>query len=150
MTIDWAKVSRFAAPEANAGYLLWHVTHRWQRLVEATLVDLGITHLQFVLLAGIGWLTRAGDLPTQVELADFCQIDRMQISQVVRKLETKGLVKRDVHLTDTRARVLRLTSPGEAILSQALPLIEQLDAAFFSPCHPSVLLAELKKLHNAD
>ena len=147
MTINWVKVSRFAAPEEIAGYLLWQVTHQWQRQVEATLADLKITHLQFVLLAGIGWLSREGDLPTQVQLAEFCQIDRMQISQVVRKLETKELVKRDVHSTDTRAKVLRLTRAGEATLNKALPLIEQLDATFFSPCYPSVLLAELKKLY---
>lgn len=148
MTINWEKVSQFALPEDSAGYLLWQVVHLWQRQVEIVLADLDLTHLQFVLLAAIGWLTRNGDLLAQVRLAEFCKIDVMQVSQVVRKLETKEFVKRDPHPTDTRAKVLTLTPSGEAILAQALPLIEHLDNVFFSRCHQSTLLAELKKLHN--
>ncbi len=147
MTIDWTK-SRFALPEDSAGYLLWQVTHSWQRQVEAALAELDITHLQFVLLAGIGWLTRNGDLLTQVQLAEFCKIDVMQISQVVRKLEVKNLIERSAHPTDTRAKVLTLTPTGEATLEQALPLVEHLDTEFFSPCNHAALLVELKQLHH--
>lgn len=148
MTINWAQVSRFAVPEESAGYLLWQVTHAWQRQVEVALLTLDITHLQFVVMAGIGWLTRTSGILTQVQLAQFCKIDVMQISQVVRKLETKGLVRRSPHPSDTRAKVLTLTYKGEAVLQQALPLIEQLDAMFFSHCDQSALLTELTKLHH--
>ena len=148
MTINWEKTSQFAVPEDSAGYLLWQVVHQWQRRVESTLADLDITHLQFVLLAGIGWLTRSDVLLTQVRLAEFCKIDVMQVSQVVRKLEAKVFVQRSAHPTDTRAKVLTLTPKGEAILEQALPLIEGLDAAFFGRCHQATLLAELKKLRH--
>ncbi len=147
MTIDWSTVSQFSAPRESAGYLLWQVTHLWQRQVESVLSELDITHLQFVLLAGIGWLTRDGTLPTQVQLAEFCKIHVMQISQVVRKLEDKKLIKRTTHPSDPRAKVLRLTPTGEAVLSQAVPLIEQLDAAFFGACNQAALLTELKQLH---
>jgi DNA-binding MarR family transcriptional regulator len=147
MTIDWSKVSRFSAPKESAGYLLWQVTHSWQRQVELTLLELDITHLQFLLLAGIGWLTRNGDLPTQVQLAEFCKINVMQISQVAQKLEVKKLIKRTTHSSDTRAKVLKLTPAGEIVISQAIPLIEHLDAVFFGSCNQAVLLAELKQLH---
>lgn len=147
MTIDWAKVSRFAVPEDSTGFLLWQVTHLWQRQVEVALAELDITHLQFVLLAGIGWLTRNSDLLTQAQLAEFCKIDVMQISQVARKLEVKKLVNRSAHPTDTRAKMLTLTPTGTATLRQALPLIEQLDAEFFSPCNHAALLTELQQLH---
>ena len=147
MTIDWAK-SRFAVPEDSAGYLLWQVTHLWQRQVEAALAELDITHLQFVLLAGIGWLTRNGDLLTQVQLAEFCKIDVMQISQVVRKLEVKYLIERSAHPTDTRAKVLTLTLTGETTLEQALPLVEHLDMKFFSSCDHTALLVALKQVHH--
>jgi DNA-binding MarR family transcriptional regulator len=116
MTINWKAASRFTRPEDSTGYLLWQVTHAWQRQLEQTLAALDLTHLQFVLLAGIGWLTRNGDLLTQVELAAFCQIDVMQISQVVRKLEAKKLIRRTTHPTDTRAKVLALTPIGETKL----------------------------------
>uniref|UniRef100_A0A0C1N5C0 HTH marR-type domain-containing protein n=1 Tax=Tolypothrix bouteillei VB521301 TaxID=1479485 RepID=A0A0C1N5C0_9CYAN len=145
--MDWAKVSRFTMPSESAGYLLWQVTHLWQRRVDAVLAELDITHLQFVVLVGIGWLTSKDDLLTQVQLAEFCKIDVMQISQVARRLEVKGLVTRSPHPTDTRAKMLMLTNSGQTILEQALPLIEHLDAEFFSCCNHAVLLAELKNLH---
>ena len=147
MTINWEKVSRFAAPEESVGYLLWQVSHLWQRRVEAAFADLDLTHLQFVLLAGIGWLTRKGDLATQVQLAQFCGIDVMQISQVARKLEVKKLVTRSTHPSDTRAKVLSLTSLGETTLEQAVPIIEQLNAEFFEFCNSAALVTELKQLH---
>jgi DNA-binding MarR family transcriptional regulator len=126
------------------------VTHRRQRQVESALSELDITHLQFVLLAGIGWLTRDGTLPTQVQLAEFCKIHVMQISQVVRKLEDKKLIERTTHSSDPRAKVLRLTPTGEDVLSQAIPLVEQLDTAFFGACNQAALLTELKQLHPKD
>jgi DNA-binding MarR family transcriptional regulator len=147
MTINWEKASRFAVPEESAGYLLWQVTHRWQRRVETALIELNITHLQFVLLAGMGWLTREGKVVNQVQLADFCQMDVMQVSQVVRKLEEKKLVKRTAHPSDTRAKAIALTSLGETRLQQALPVIERLDAAFFGACNSVALSTELKRLH---
>jgi DNA-binding MarR family transcriptional regulator len=146
MTIDWEKASQFAVPEDSMGFLLWQVVHLWQRQVEAALAELDITHLQFVLLAGIGWLTRNGDLLSQVQLAEFCKIDVMQISQVARKLEVKELIQRSAHPTDTRAKVINLTASGVAILDRALPLVEGLDAEFFSQCDRSSLRAELKKI----
>jgi DNA-binding MarR family transcriptional regulator len=146
MTINWEKASHFALPEDSTGYLLWQAVHLWQRQVESALARLDLTHLQFVLLAGIGWLTHDADLLTQVRLAEFCKIDVMQVSQVARKLELKGLLERCAHPTDTRAKVLKLTQNGEAILEQALPLIENLDAAFFGRCKEETLSSELKKL----
>jgi DNA-binding MarR family transcriptional regulator len=150
MTINWAENSRFAVPEDSAGYLLWQVTHLWQRQVEATLAELDITHLQFVLLAGIGWLTGQGELLTQVQLASFYKIDVMQVSQVVRKLEVKQLVNRSAHPTDTRAKILNLTKTGIKTLNAALTLVEQLDAEFFSSCNHATLLIELQQLQRQD
>jgi DNA-binding MarR family transcriptional regulator len=150
MSIDWERLSQFALPEDSTGFLLWQVVHLWQRQVELTLAELDLTHLQFVLLAGIGWLTRHGELLTQVQLSEFCKIDAMQISQVAQKLEIKEWIQRSTHPTDTRAKVLSLTLEGEKILNQALPLIEQLDAKFFGRCNPVTLLAELKLLHGKD
>jgi DNA-binding MarR family transcriptional regulator len=150
MTINWAENSRFMVPEDSAGYLLWQVTHLWQRQMEATLAELDITHLQFVLLASIGWLTRQRELLTQVQLASFCKIDVMQVSQVVRKLEVKQLVNRSAHPTDTRAKILTLTATGSKTLNAALPLVEKLDAAFFSSCNHAALLMELQQLQRQD
>lgn len=147
--MDWIKTSQFAGPEYSIGCLLWQVTHLWLRRLTAGLSEFDLTHMHFVLLAGIGWLTQNNDLLTQVQLAEFCQVDVMLISQVVRKLETKKLVKRLPHPTDTRAKVLALTPSGEDILKKALPLIESLDVEFFTHCDEVALLSELAKLYHA-
>src|SRR5262249_4571528 len=41
----------------SLGFLLWHATLRWQRLLSAALRPLGLTHVQFVLLAVLWWFT---------------------------------------------------------------------------------------------
>jgi hypothetical protein len=58
-------------PGDNPGFLLWRVSLRWQRLMTATLRPFGLTHVQFVLLASLWWLTeKAGERPTQRRLAE--------------------------------------------------------------------------------
>jgi hypothetical protein len=47
-------------PEDSPGFLLWHVTLRWQREIAAALAPLGLTHVQFVLLAAAWWLNSRG------------------------------------------------------------------------------------------
>lgn len=47
---------QFASPDDSPGFLLWQVSNLWQRKMKAELSDLGLTHVQFVLLAGIVWL----------------------------------------------------------------------------------------------
>jgi DNA-binding MarR family transcriptional regulator len=52
-------------------------------------------------------------------------------SQIVRQLETKGLVEREVDPTDTRARKLRPTPEGASRAKRAVAAVEQVDAQFF-------------------
>ncbi len=149
MALDWPLVSRFTTPEDSVGYLLWQVLHIWQRQASEGLSAIGLTHMQFTLLAGIGWLARHGDAPTQAGVAAHCQVDAMTVSQVVRKLEAKGLVTRTDHPDDTRAKALRLTDAGMAALKAALPTIERMDDAFFDPADRARLTAELMRLYRA-
>lgn len=149
MSLDWPHVSRFTTPEDSVGYLLWQVLHMWQRQASEGLAGIGLTHMQFTLLAGLGWLARHGDAPTQAALAAHCQVDAMTVSQVVRKLEAKGLATRTSHPDDTRAKALSLTDAGMAVLTTALPEIERMDDAFFDPADRSRLTGELMKLYRA-
>lgn len=54
-------------------------------------------------------------------------------SQVLRKLEAKGLLRRDVDTADTRAKRLRVTDRGAALAAQAIAAVESADARFFEP-----------------
>jgi DNA-binding MarR family transcriptional regulator len=52
-------------------------------------------------------------------------------SQVVRRLEAKGLLERQVDPDDTRARRLHLTAEGQRLARRAIVAVEQADAQFF-------------------
>lgn len=119
--------------EDSPGFSLWQVSSLWQRKINAGLRQFNLTHAQFVLLASLLWL-KDGDKPlTQVELASHAQMDAMMASNVLRILETKGLITRNPHPTDTRAKSLALTSKGKKLAEQAVPAVENIDRAFFSP-----------------
>jgi DNA-binding MarR family transcriptional regulator len=119
-------------PGNSPGFLLWRVSLRWQRLMTATLRPLGLSHVQFVLLASLWWLTvKAGDRPSQRRLADFAGIDPMMTSQVLRTLEKKGLVVRSVHPTDSRVRQLTVTREGAELARRTIAAVEAADRVFF-------------------
>lgn len=118
-------------PEESPGFLLWHVTLRWQREVAAALAPLGLTHVQFVLLAATWWLNSQGEDPNQLSVARQAGTDVKMASEVIRKLEAKGLVERSVDVADTRARRLRVTGRGAELAMRAVAVVEAVDAAFF-------------------
>ncbi|MFJ1969514.1 MarR family winged helix-turn-helix transcriptional regulator [Streptomyces sp. NPDC087903] len=121
------------APGESPGFLLWHATLRWQRAMAAALTPLGLTHVQFVLLACTWWLNREGDQPNQLALARQAGTDVKMTSQVLRALETKGLIEREVDPADTRAKRLRVTDAGAELAPRAIAAVEQADADFFQP-----------------
>jgi len=124
-------------PSQSPGFLLWRATLRWQRGVAAALAPLGLTHVQFVLLACTWRLNEQGEDPTQVGLAAQAGTDVKMTSQVIRSLEKKGLVEREVDPVDTRARRLRVTRPGARLAPQAIAVVEDVDAEFFSEVPPA-------------
>lgn len=85
-----------------------------------------LTHVQFVLLAAVWWLSDQAavpsQLPSQRQVADHAATDVMMTSQVLRALEIRGLV--------TRALVF-----------------EAADAGFFKPVEePAHFIDELSQL----
>jgi len=125
-------VSRFPdGPAASPGFLLWHLTLAWQRAVAAALGRFELTHVQFVLLACAWWLDEQGCTPNQLQLARQAGTDVKMTSQVVQRLEAKGLIERTVDPADTRARRLRPTRDGARLARRAIVAVESVDARFF-------------------
>jgi len=116
----------------SPGFLLWHATLRWQRAVALALRPLGLTHVQFVLLAGAWWLARQNQRPSQRELADHAGTDRMMTSQVVRTLESRGLLRRELDEVDARVRRLVVTAEGGRLAVEAIATVEATDEAYFA------------------
>ena len=124
--------SQFETPDQSPGFLLWQVANDWQRRQRLALKTLGLTHVQFVILASTGWLNQSNQPVSQVQLASYAHLDIMMTSQVLRTLEKKGLMERGSHPTDTRARSIRLTGAAQSLLERALPLVEETDRQFFA------------------
>jgi DNA-binding MarR family transcriptional regulator len=140
-----------AYPEGSAwdrpGFVLWHATLRWQREVAAALRPLGLTHVQFVLLAGTHWLeTRDRRGPSQRELAEHAGTDAMMTSQVIRALEARGLVRREPDARDARVRRLRTTPPGRRLARRAVHEVERLDERIFDALPANAPLVELLRV----
>ena len=86
-------MTRFpGGPGESPGFLLWHVTLGWQRAITQALAPLELTHVQFVLLACSWWLNEQGQGPNQQEVAAQAGVDVKMASEVLRKLETRGLI----------------------------------------------------------
>jgi DNA-binding MarR family transcriptional regulator len=84
-----------------------------------------------VLLACTWWLSSQGQVPNQLQLARQAGTDVKMTSQVVRRLEAKGLLQRQVDPGDSRARRLRLTAKGTRLARRAITAVERADAQFF-------------------
>jgi DNA-binding MarR family transcriptional regulator len=133
-------------PARSPGFPLWHATLRWQRDIVQALAPLGLTHVQFVLLACTWWLNQQGKHPSQVALAQFAGTDVKMTSQVVRSLERKGLVERAIAAADIRARRLRVTRQGARLGPRAIAAVEKVDAEFFGEVRTGDALQLLSRL----
>jgi len=125
--------SRFEKPEDSPGFLLWQVTNSWQRRIRHALKEIGLTHVQFVLLTATDWLDNAKLPTTQTNVAKFAHTDVMMTSQVIRTLKGKGLVVVEENPSDTRAHILKVTPTGKRLVKSALELVEDADGKFFGP-----------------
>jgi DNA-binding MarR family transcriptional regulator len=138
-------------PDESPGFLLGHVTLRWQREIAAALAPLNLTHVQFVLLAATWWLNSRGEDPNQLGVARQAGTDVKMTSEVLRKLEAKRLIVRAVDAADTRARRLRVTERGGELAVRAVAAVEAVDASFFQATpDPAALLAMLRPLARRD
>lgn len=135
-------------PDESPGFLLWRATLRWQRAMLGALRPLRLTHVQFVLLASVWWLTRvAGEKPSQRRLAEHAATDPMMTSQVLRVLEGRGLLTRAADPYDSRALRLAVTERGARLAAEAILVVEAADADFFkAAADPASVLRLLRRL----
>jgi DNA-binding MarR family transcriptional regulator len=123
----------FKKAEDSPGFLLWQLTNQWQQQQRKALRPLGLTHPQFVALAGILWFSAMHEEgASQSQVAKFTRIDKMMMSDLVQTLLQKKLIERCRHPQDKRAYLLTLTRKGHSLTLKAIPLVEGIDALFFT------------------
>ncbi|MEV0274406.1 MarR family transcriptional regulator [Hamadaea sp. NPDC050747] len=122
-----------AYDDTATGRLLWQVTTRWRTAVDRAIAPLGLTHAQYALLGSLYSLTRAGRQPSQRELADAAGLEPIYVSKLIRSLEAAGLVTREAHPADTRARQLGLTDQGTESFLAAVKIVHALQDELTAP-----------------
>lgn len=144
----YERVSKPPGPASSPGYILWHVSRRWQALLATRLAPLDLTPAQFLVLGSLGWLHNIEkETPTQRRLAEHAGTDPMMTSQILRSLEDRGLVKRKPDPEDGRAMRVLPTAAGSKLVMRALPIVQSVDVDVFDANIPrETLVPMLRKL----
>ncbi len=115
------------------------------RKTDAKFADYGVTADQFVLLATLS----RGHALTQRELARRMPSDPSTVRAMLVLLEKQGLVEREVHPSDSRARTVAMTAAGKKKFKQLWRASETIRTQMFQAIEPdeaNVLLRLLKQL----
>ncbi|CAD5902075.1 MAG: MarR family winged helix-turn-helix transcriptional regulator [Carnobacterium maltaromaticum] len=121
-----------STPSESTGLSFIKVYNLWHKLIKDELKTVNLTHPQFTVLASLGYLSRTNTEISQVDISKQADIDAMTVSTIIRNLEKAKLLFRQESSVDTRAKSIMLTEEGRIVLSKALPLVEEIDDAFFS------------------
>ena len=121
----------FKKPEDSPGFMLWQTTITWQREIKRALDPYDISHAQFVIMAMIKWFEEHQQDSTQIEIATLSKLDKMTVSNGLKKLVALGLVTRKEHEKDTRAKAMNLTTQGKVLITKLIPIVEGVDRDFF-------------------
>lgn len=121
----------FNSHEESIGFVFWKTYSLWSRKIKAELKTLGLTHVQFVVLATVFEMTKISKEVTQKEVADFSGIDIMSVSLALKFLVSSKYVIRKENKIDTRAKSVSMTKTGERKLMEAFKVVKQIDDQIF-------------------
>ncbi|ATR20783.1 Transcriptional regulator, MarR family [Roseomonas mucosa] len=114
------------APATNRdfSYRLLLLARRWRALIDTRLQQEGLTDAVWRPLVH---LANLGDGVHQKDLATSLGIERPSLVRLLDALERDGFVERNADQNDRRARCLRLTPAGQAIVAQVRPRIQEME-----------------------
>lgn len=121
------------APSPTPGFLVWRLANKWRVAVDRAVAPLGLTHAQYSLVASLYGMRRAGERPSQRQLADHTGMEALYVSKLARALESAGLIDRARDPRDPRAVQLALTEQGEAVTREAIGVVQELLQQLLEP-----------------
>lgn len=108
-----------------------HIVRRLHQISVSIFVDrareLDITQIQFATLVAIGAFPGID----QTSLAKAVALDRTTISNVVRRLQTKALIRREQR--NRRTNALYLTGAGQAMIQAVSPRVRSVGETLLAP-----------------
>ncbi len=146
--VDWKSISpEIAKILVSPSFYLTQAQLHYQRKIRELLVDFDVTETQFNLLVRLMVLAKKGQVVTQMNLANFLNANKMQVSKVLRTMEKKELVVRKKNPLDGRARSIVVTEKGLKTIDNVLTLVVKFDEGFFSILdNKDEFVTQLKKL----
>lgn len=125
--------SKFRADSsASLGLSFAKVFNKWHKEIKDALQGIKLTHPQYIVLASLAYLSQDNVEVNQVAISRQSGIDVMTVSTILKNLEKNNLVKREVSLTDTRAKAIKMTDKGTEKVNVATPIVEKIDQQFFA------------------
>ncbi|MGC0387502.1 MarR family winged helix-turn-helix transcriptional regulator [Streptomyces sp. SAI-129] len=121
------------SPSPTPGFLVWRLANKWRAAVDRAVAPLGLTHAQYSLVASLYGMRRAGERPSQRQLADHTGMEALYVSKLARALESAGLIDRTRDPRDPRAVQLALTEQGEAVTREAIGVVQELLQQLLEP-----------------
>jgi DNA-binding MarR family transcriptional regulator len=119
------------APSTSRGALLERVTTEWLTQLRAALTPLDLTPAQYHLLVAAAWLSARHSAVRQSDISGLANADPVMTSEVLRTLESRGLISRASHPTDRRAKAITVSEAGGALADRAMRLVEATETRFF-------------------
>jgi DNA-binding MarR family transcriptional regulator len=118
---------------ATPGFLVWRLSTKWRVAVDRAVAPLGLTHAQYSLVASLYGMHRAGQRPSQRQLADHTGLEPLYVSKLARALEAAGVVDRTRDPADPRAIRLSLTEDGREVAQRAIGVVQGLLEQLLEP-----------------
>ncbi len=146
--IDWKSISpEIGRMLVSPSLDLMRAQRHHERKIRELLVDFDLTETQLTLLIRLMVMTKKCEVITQMNLAEYVHADKMLVSKVLRTMEKKGLIIRENHPTDSRAKSLAMTEKGLKTIDTVLSRVVKLDEEFFSVLdNKDEFIRQLKKL----
>ncbi|WP_245890434.1 MarR family winged helix-turn-helix transcriptional regulator [Roseovarius confluentis] len=96
-------------------FALYSTAHRMQQTYKPLLAPLGLTYPQYLLLSAL-W---SEDSRTVGALGRELQLESNTLTPLIKRLETRGLLRRERDAADERQVRVHLTEPGRALQADA-------------------------------
>ena len=113
--MPFEEIKQMDATQIPVGKLLYMIGKGYSVYVNRNLEEFGINTTQLHLLFEIAHESNIN----QEMIATRCNINKGAVARSIRKLEEKGLVKREIDKNNRRQNRLSLTKDGEDILIKA-------------------------------
>ena len=132
--------------QGSIGALIYRIAQSSAKALHTELAPLGITVAQFFILR---CLSRETGL-TQKELAEHLKITSPSLTVMLKPLEVKGLIRRETHSRDARAKQIYLTELGKEFFRNRIqPVTRRLEERLltgFSDQERQKLARELERM----